>query len=485
MWSVLSLGALAAGSSHYRAAVLHGRFPNVTTSATEAEPYVSDAKAKGAQIIVFAEGGLGSNTAPLNRASCEPLPAVGGVLCGQESKHPLASRMSCLAQRHQIYLVHALCDVQKCVGAACDEWADKDGFYHFNAQVAFSPSGELIAKYHKMHLYDPAPGQGESTHASYPPTADPAHFRTDFGVTFGMHTCFDMAFRTPAAAMALDEGITDFVFPTGWVVKAPPMLPSIEVQQGWSRGVGVNLLASDDGAAWGSSGSGIYSQGNILTHEYAPDAPPTYKKLLVADVPKLRKPSPNVVASASDWTYKTRANQTTASAVVGATAGVRAVAPLGLTRWVPSRGDRTATVRASSDGLSCELNYTLAPSAAAGAGEKRGDLEQVEEYALLANSGHWLEGVVATRSCLVFRCRPASECSVDPLYEGPADLAAVTVFDTLDLSGTFAAGDLVLPLLAADRGAAFHNELVSYSGGRLSARGLASPLLNAMLYSAL
>ena len=155
-----------------------------------------------------------------------------------------------------------------------------------------------------MHLYDPAPRIGESQHASYPPKPDPTFFDTDFGVRFGMHTCFDMAFRTPGAALALDYGISDFVFPTGWVTRAPPMMPATEMQQGWSRAVGVNLLAADGGESWGSSGSGIYSRGHVLAQEYSPFAAPVIK-LLVATLPKLGRPTPNLQASESNWAFKT------------------------------------------------------------------------------------------------------------------------------------------------------------------------------------
>lgn len=447
---------------------------NVSTSSAEAEPFIQSAVKQRAQIVVFSEGGLGSNTAPSRRAFCEPLPPVGQVLCRNSSSTPLAAAMSCLAHKYGVYIVMALCDVQPCeasAGVDCARWA-VNGWFHFNAQIALAPTGRLVAKYHKMHLYDPSPGVGESTHASYPPTADPMHFTTDFGVTFGMHTCFDMAFRTPAAALALDVGISDFVFPTGWVVKAPPMMPPLEMQQGWSRGVGVNLLAADGGHAWGSSGSGIYSRGTVLASTYDVAEPSSYRKLLVAQLPILTRPLPNVVASDSDWKhYKT---SPPAAAFASSTTHRATDEPItgAMSRFMPSR-HRSGTVRAASGALRCELNYT--------AGVHR----DPRPYALVARDGHWLRGVVPTRSCLLFRCQSATNCSVDPLYGSVADLNGTTQFDALELGGTFRAGDLVLPLLATDSGRVLDESALLYRSNRMRLRTAGGvPVLNAMLFAA-
>lgn len=150
----MMIGAAALSrTASYRAAVVHGNFPNVSTSATDAEQWVQAAAKQGAQLVTFAEGGLGSNTAFDSRDTCEPLPSVGAALCGNASI-PLASAMSCLAQKYDIYIVMAMCDVQPCnrsAGVDCS-WAER-GWFHFNTQIALSPSGRLIAKYHKVQSH--------------------------------------------------------------------------------------------------------------------------------------------------------------------------------------------------------------------------------------------------------------------------------------------------------------------------------------------
>ena len=143
----------------YRAAVVHGYFPNHTTAPMHAEHWISAAVAQKAQIVVFAEGALGSNTGKAARAFCERLPSAGATPCdGNATATRLGSSMSCLARKYAVTVLFAMCDVQPCIPSEnnCTKWADGAGRYHFNTQLAVGPTGDILAKYHKMHLYDPA-----------------------------------------------------------------------------------------------------------------------------------------------------------------------------------------------------------------------------------------------------------------------------------------------------------------------------------------
>lgn len=88
-----------------------------------------------------------------------------------------------------------------------------DGRFQYNTDVVFSEDGtvslgdlnrysfywalngsiyynEILAKYHKTHLYfEPA--------FDAPAQPDPQHFTTSFGVTFGIMICFDIMFPYP------------------------------------------------------------------------------------------------------------------------------------------------------------------------------------------------------------------------------------------------------------------------------------------------
>jgi hypothetical protein len=46
-------------------------------------------------------------------------------------------------------------------------------------------------------------------------------FQTDFGVEFGMFTCFDIIFYDPAIRLLETGRLKNFVFPTAWVDELP------------------------------------------------------------------------------------------------------------------------------------------------------------------------------------------------------------------------------------------------------------------------
>lgn len=49
----------------------------------------------------------------------------------------------------------------------------------------------------------------------------PITFKTDFGVTFGIITCFDILFDEPARRIIYDKNVTDILFPTAWLSEMP------------------------------------------------------------------------------------------------------------------------------------------------------------------------------------------------------------------------------------------------------------------------
>ncbi|KAG8226137.1 hypothetical protein J437_LFUL005798 [Ladona fulva] len=71
-----------------------------------------------------------------------------------------------------------------------------------------------LSGYWKINLFDePAMDKPrEVTHST---------FSTDFHVTFGMFTCFDIMWKEPAFDLVNNENVTDFVFPTAWFSQLP------------------------------------------------------------------------------------------------------------------------------------------------------------------------------------------------------------------------------------------------------------------------
>jgi predicted amidohydrolase len=247
-------------------------------------------------IIVFPEDGVyGSTLGSRDDAYVfmEQLPNANTTLSlctdvGPSVMYPFLQRMACMAQKYEITIVLDMGDVQQC-NQQDDPDCPSDGRYQFNTQVAIGDNGALLAKYHKTHLF---PGDYEVFN-SPPRDKQPemVTFKSSFGVTFGMFVCFDIYFRLPATQMAQTTSVTDFVFSTYWVNTAqiPPAIAT-SVQQAFSRANQVNLLASGIGFGYDYSGSGLYSNGTLVSTWYNPNQFEALERLLIADMPRLQLP---------------------------------------------------------------------------------------------------------------------------------------------------------------------------------------------------
>ena len=145
---------------------------------------------------------------------CDRVPEATGTpqLCGNatfNAEAPIATAMACVAAKHQVYLVGTLGDTRAC--SASDPLCPADGRWQWNTALALSPRGELLAKYHKVNLF-----QEVQWNAGSKTSDNLASFETDFGVTFGLFICFDMLFTWPAQVLAR-SGIRDFAIPIWWV----------------------------------------------------------------------------------------------------------------------------------------------------------------------------------------------------------------------------------------------------------------------------
>ena len=294
-------------SQAYVAAVAQtvgGRFHNFT-SHREALPTImanlerydvlaGEASARGAQIIVFSEAGLGYGLdfEPAAAAFAEQLPSAGQRI--DPARTPALAKAASIAKKHRIVIALNMADKVPCrevPSLPCPIWTKslvqngaEQGFWYYGSQVALSETGDILNVYHKTHLYHNFPGSNDGPGARdcggdgcWPPTApgtNPATFTTSFGVTFGQIVCFDLLFRQPGAALAVDDlmhPITDFTFSTLWDNNPGlPLAMAPAIQQGWSRMTGSNLLASNGGRGFGGTGSGIYSAGATLAMEWAP-----------------------------------------------------------------------------------------------------------------------------------------------------------------------------------------------------------------------
>ena len=74
--------------------------------------------------------------------------------------------------------------------------------------------GAVRCRYRKYNLFS-EPGFNVT------PTAELSTFDTDFGVRFGMATCFDIYFHDPIVQLVQELGVKDIVFPVAWFSELP------------------------------------------------------------------------------------------------------------------------------------------------------------------------------------------------------------------------------------------------------------------------
>ena len=179
--------------------------------------------------------------------------------------------LSCMARNNKIYIVANIGDRQPCEGAKCPG----DGQYQYNSDVVYDVMGNLVARYHKAHLY------GEDQFDK-PNKTEFITFTTPFG-KFGVFTCYDILFQTPAVDLVKKYDVTNMVFPTAWGDELP-QLSAIGFHSSFARSLKVNLLAANiHMPIFRMLGSGIYTPDGAISYYYD-DAIFSGGKLIFADV---------------------------------------------------------------------------------------------------------------------------------------------------------------------------------------------------------
>jgi predicted amidohydrolase len=282
------------------------------TNLASYEAFMSNASNSGVQIIVFPEYGLYSPLLVSRKTAFPymeiiPDPSVMPVNpCidwqgdfEQQYAAKVTYTASCLAIKYNMVLVINMGDLVPC-NSTLEPNCPSDGHWMYNTQVAFDENGQILAKYHKTHLY-------YEVEFNSPEVPDAMYFDASFGVRFGMMICFDIMFETPTNKL-LNMGIQNYVFSTWWVnlFGTSLLLTGTEMQNAWATTFGVNIIASGAGTGQFNSGSGIYSSNNILATFYNPVQFSPQNKMLIADVPKALAMSPrkSLVEASSKSTYK-------------------------------------------------------------------------------------------------------------------------------------------------------------------------------------
>lgn len=268
---------------YYIAGVVEFRVPQFKykneTSAQEYIEIIKSDEAKSTDIIVFPEQTLNQVFTP------SYLPNATDEIAPCDDKDGIYEQflidISCASRSSGKYIVINILEKSDCTEESQEAIGDnrpcaRDGLNKYNTNVVFDRNGRVISTYRKWNLWGEA-----NKNTTYKP--EYGVFDTDFGVRFGHFICFDILFYTPIQEL-VDDGITDFIFPTMWFAELP-FLTALQIQAGWSYANNVNLLAAAaNRPISGSSGTGIYAGKSGPLVEVVHTQAVT--KLYVSQVPK-------------------------------------------------------------------------------------------------------------------------------------------------------------------------------------------------------
>ncbi|GGF26518.1 carbon-nitrogen hydrolase family protein [Subtercola lobariae] len=167
--------------------------PTADTAANLAEiaRLTALAVSRGAALVVFPEysSHFSSPLGPNALAAAEPIDG------------PFATALAAIARHNGVVLVAGLIE-------------SADDAHYYNTLVAFDGSGELVARYRKVHLYD-AFGGRESEWMRAGAVEHPQTF-TVGSFTVGLQTCYDIRFPE-STRWLVDAGVDLVLVPAEWV----------------------------------------------------------------------------------------------------------------------------------------------------------------------------------------------------------------------------------------------------------------------------
>jgi predicted amidohydrolase len=274
-----------ADEKRYRAAVAeHNIFKDDSLSLAENmalnldlySDLVTISSKNGAQIIVFPEFGLNpidNNDRSQLEEVAERIPDPNGRFnpCNENKNknETIIYRVSCMARDNSISVLVNMVDWVDCQPesafiATKHQISSKpepatecpvDAKFLYNTNVVFNEDGEIVSKYHKSHEWYPLmPSYNQ------PATPDNATYSPTWGPEFGIFTCFDIMWPTPAVTTYIDKmHLSHFLYP---------------VQQGelgddtiiphWSKKHSTTILSSNLGDKAIHDVSSIYVSGEEL-----------------------------------------------------------------------------------------------------------------------------------------------------------------------------------------------------------------------------
>jgi predicted amidohydrolase len=167
-------------------------------------------------IIVFSEFTL--NTEETAVYVPEPKNRVNPCESKNYGANDLLKILSCAAKKGQTYVVinlteKANCPDEEMIANQDERQCRPEGVSYYNTNVVFDRNGTVISRYRKFNLF-----QETVDHPKYPEIVT---FSTDFGITFGIFTCFDINFAEPSGSLLRKHKVTDIIFPSFWFSELP------------------------------------------------------------------------------------------------------------------------------------------------------------------------------------------------------------------------------------------------------------------------
>lgn len=163
----------------------------------------AEAANRGAGLVVGPEYASSFTGGP-SRATAESAEDLDG---------PFVTALGKIARRHDVHLVVGMAERTSVLAAHGSVAGPSDRY--FNTLVAVAPSGDVVARYRKIHLYDAFGARESEFVASGDPRERPQTFRVR-GFRVGLATCYDLRFPESVRVLA-DEGADVVCIPAQWV----------------------------------------------------------------------------------------------------------------------------------------------------------------------------------------------------------------------------------------------------------------------------
>ncbi|KAM7135099.1 pantetheine hydrolase VNN2 [Molossus nigricans] len=419
------------------------------------EKAIKRAAEQGAKIIVTPEDALYgwkfSRETIFPYLEDVPDPEVGWIPCQDPHRFghtPIQARLSCLAKNNSIYVLANIGDKKPC--NSYDSRCPPNGYYQYNTNVVYDMTGQLVARYHKYHLYS-------EPQFDVPEKPELVTFNTTFG-RFGIFTCFDILFHDPAVTLVKDFQVDTVLFPTAWM-NVLPLLTAVEFHSAWAMGMRVNLLVANiHHVRLNMTGSGIYAPHTPKVYHY--DMETDQGRLLLSEVDLHPRGSPTYPAAAN-WS----AHASAVRPFPGQKPPFRGFVSRDAFHFT-ELSENAGNLTVCQEDLCCHLSYRMLRK------------EENEVYVLGAFTGlHGRRKREFWQVCTMLKCKTTSLATCGKPVE-----TALTRFNMFSLSGTFGT-EYVFPEVLLTKVRLSPGKFEVLKDGRLvNKNGSSEPLLSVSLF---